>query len=850
MKTLPLLAALAVAAFAFPAEDLVNHAIKTDRSGLILPWYSPDPGTAYDHVIRSIWSFWHGMQSCTNGVKYYMQHQVWTSPEEDPRGLGGDQLAMALSSWSLLYPYLGDAAVIDDMRYIADYYIEHGFSGPRAAWPNLPYPYNFGGLHSGVYDGDMKAGKGFLQPDKAGSFAAELITLYKITGTERYIKTAVAIADTLAAKVTAGDADNSPWPYRVHAETSKVSLPYTTNWTCTLRTFEQLINLGQGNKTAYERAHQRVVTWLKTYPMKTRKWGPFFEDVPGWSDSEINADTMAFYILDHPDWGPEWRAEARALLDWSRLTFGNQNWARYGVTAINEQTAYRVPGNSHTSRHASVELAYCDRTGDLKFKAEAIRQLNWATYMVDESGRNRYPYDEVWLTDGYGDYVRHYLRAMASFPELAPAGQDHVLGSTSVVREAVYAKQRISYTTFDAGSREVLRISFPPGQVTAGGTALLRLGSAQDLDRRPGYSYEPLQEGGILRIRHDGAKEIVVAAVGPDSAPAPKSQDLIVPRNEARRISLAPPPGVPAAGVSYRTGKPSHGSLSGSAPDLVYTPERDYQGTDVFSYWVRYGGVETPAAQVKITISRFNLARLGGVVPFTTESPQSGARGVFALQGLIDDDVVSAVNAGSALPEAREVALGVLWPEAQKMRQIILRQGGGPSGFLPVALQLTTDGVSWTEAAGALVSPSAPEGAAETDETIFTLPSPAAARGIRIVGRAAPSAVPRIRELQVYSDLASSQGARIEYHPASRTVHPGEPVSFGVRTGDTAFQVYSWQRSTDGGKTWAEVPGAHGSFLLIPAVRAAEYDGNQFRCVVSNGTLPDAVSHPALLTVK
>ena len=49
-----------------------------------------------------------------------------------------------------------------------------------------------------------------------------------------------------------------------------------------------------------------------------------------------------------------------------------------------------------------------------------MRRLNWATYSVDADGKNRYPNDDIWLTDGYGDYVRHYLRAMASFPELAP----------------------------------------------------------------------------------------------------------------------------------------------------------------------------------------------------------------------------------------------------------------------------------------------------------------------------------------------------------------------------------------------------------------------------------------------
>ncbi len=31
---------------------------------------------------------------------------------------------------------------------------------------------------------------------------------------------------------------------------------------------------------------------------------------------------------------------------------------------LNEQTVYKVPGNTHTSRHAAVELLYCEQTGD------------------------------------------------------------------------------------------------------------------------------------------------------------------------------------------------------------------------------------------------------------------------------------------------------------------------------------------------------------------------------------------------------------------------------------------------------------------------------------------------------
>ena len=168
--------------------------------GRILPWYSPKPSVAYDHAIRAVWRFWQAMPMCPNDVRYFLQHQVWKPGAEDPRGLGGDQLAMALSSWNLLHGYLGDPSIVTNMRYVADYYLAHGLSSPASKWPNLPFPYNVD-LHGGTFDGDMRAGRGFLQPDKAGSFGAELVTLAKVTGDTRYLAAAARMADTLAAQV-------------------------------------------------------------------------------------------------------------------------------------------------------------------------------------------------------------------------------------------------------------------------------------------------------------------------------------------------------------------------------------------------------------------------------------------------------------------------------------------------------------------------------------------------------------------------------------------------------------------------------------------------------------------------
>jgi hypothetical protein len=180
---------------------------------------------------------------------------------------------------------------------------------------------------------------------------------------------------------------------------------------------------------------------------------------------------VALYALENPGWLPDGREAVRRILDWCDRTFGNPLWEKYGARPTNEQTAYEVPGNSHTSREASLELLWAEATGDSSRKAQAIRNLNWATYMVDTDGKNRYYRDDVWLTDGYGDYVRHYLRAMAAAPELAPPGQNHLLRTSSVVRSIEYGADTIVYDKWDAASRERFKLgAWAPGVVEGGRT--------------------------------------------------------------------------------------------------------------------------------------------------------------------------------------------------------------------------------------------------------------------------------------------------------------------------------------------------------------------------------------------
>lgn len=460
---------------------IVYHDVRTDPNGAILPWYSDKPSVAYDHNLRLIWNFWRSMRTCGGHIPYYLQHQVWKEKEDDPRGIGGDQIDMALDSWNLLYGYLGDEALHENMEMMANFWLDHGMSSPDLRYGNLPYPYDLQ-VCSGTFDGDMRAGKGYLQPDKAGSFGSQLVLLYKLTGNRRYLDAAVKIANTLSATAKPGDADHSPWPFRVNAATGKpaqgtkngvlVTAAYTSNWTATLRLFQQLIALHAGQTENYRRASSLVKEWLKQFAIPANKWGPFFEDIPteDYSDTEINADTLAAYILEDQEWGPGRAEVARRILEWTETRLGNHNFAALHVIPINEQTVYQVPGNSHTARHASVRLLYCEKTGDCADRQQQVLRLNWATYSVADDGRNRYPNDDIWLTDGYGDYVRHYLRAMASMPELAPADQNHLLRTSSAIQTIQYSRSSIRYRKFDAISEERFKLGAGVPLTARGGT--------------------------------------------------------------------------------------------------------------------------------------------------------------------------------------------------------------------------------------------------------------------------------------------------------------------------------------------------------------------------------------------
>ena len=246
----------------------------------LFPGIMPDPAVSYDHVLHLVWNFWDTMRVDINGIPYYMNHQIWQPGVNESKGIGGDQLAMALSSWRLYYQYTGNEKVKENMKFIADYYLTHSLSPADANWADIPFPYNTL-IYSGIYDGDMVIGKDYTQPDKAGSFGFELVNLYKLMAGEyypstvhnRYLDAAIKIANTLAKHIKEGDEHTSPLPFKVNAFTGETGIlknndrsgsqtghsSYTTNWSGTLELFLELQKLHVGDTILYQKAFESLM---------------------------------------------------------------------------------------------------------------------------------------------------------------------------------------------------------------------------------------------------------------------------------------------------------------------------------------------------------------------------------------------------------------------------------------------------------------------------------------------------------------------------------------------------------------------------------------------------------------
>ena len=133
------------------------------------------------------------------------------------------------------------------------------------------------------------------------------------------------------------------------------------------------------------------------------------------------------------------------------------------------------------------------------------------------------------------------------------------------------------------------------------------------------------------------------------SDPIANDQNVSVDEDLSIAITLTGSPVTPGADLEFHlVDLPTHGSLSGTAPNLTYTPVGNYNGPDSFTFYVTEGtSLESVNATVAIDVIPVNDAPVAEDDSYSVNSDSiltvNIATGVLSNDNDIDEDTLAAV---------------------------------------------------------------------------------------------------------------------------------------------------------------------------------------------------------------
>ena len=527
-------------------DSLGAYRIVKDKSGKILPWYKPEtPGAAYAHVSKLASEFIKSgtpveprtglplyLVTCCFEGPHLKSQQAFDAGKTGEDWMHNPAMTYAGMVHSLVMGYRvysGDESYIGVVKSMLDYQLRHGTTPKGWIWPQVPYassnPFEKEYYGATRWENDGMRGDGLhgIEPDKVGELGYAYVLFYEVTLDTTYLNAAIHCADALAKNVRDIEAidaaepvtTKSPWPFRINARNGKIIDEFCANVVEPVKLFDELLRIQTkiavtAEQTAsWKKARDLAWNWLysKGGPMKTYIWNAYFEDVPS-DDQQANRNQVtpmetARYILRYPNLDADINRTVPALIHWVESAFGTE-----GMDAIKEQTWCYEPMGSHTARFASICALWYERSGDVTYKEKAYRYFNNATYSTDQNGVVRVgpTWPSSWFSDGYGDYVRHFLDGYAAVPEWVPLDQDHVLRSSSPIQKISYDKTRVRLKTFDNQGTVSIRMAGKPKSVSVGSSNL-----PEKKGNATGWEWKALEKGGVLKVSYTGGGDVVVS---------------------------------------------------------------------------------------------------------------------------------------------------------------------------------------------------------------------------------------------------------------------------------------------------------------------------------------------------
>lgn len=103
---------------------------------------------------------------------------------------------------------------------------------------------------------------------------------------------------------------------------------------------------------------------------------------------------------------------------------------------------------------------------------------------------------------------------------------------------------------------------------------------------------------------------ITITVTGVNDTPIANGQSVSTNKDTAVNVTLSASDAETPSNLLVWTvvSQPTHGRLTGVSPNLVYTPTTSYVGTDVFTFQVNDGTVDSAVATVSITVIAPNPA--------------------------------------------------------------------------------------------------------------------------------------------------------------------------------------------------------------------------------------------------
>ena len=486
------------------AQKINDHKVVLDGDHKIISWIVPQ-SKAYDTFLHQRWNFIKNHVPNYPGTNY-PQYYFSCGFSNQNYGVAsgwmndvGEKIPNWFESARLYYAYTGDMSVMNIVKDLADYAIEHGTSPADFNWPNFPYTTTNAG------DKDFR---GFttrlalheIQVDHAADMGLTYYRMYQFYGDEKYKMAALHVADVLVENARLGSATKSVWPYRINMKTGEITAEYNANWIGAYNLLKSLADDSVGNVGAYRSAAEKSREFILNHPMKTGYW------TDGHTDTDIKSNTYRsnmscsntkLYIFDHPEFDPEWKSNVPKMIAWTEKYFvercnKGEPSTQWGANLVGEQDDFLPKMDYQTARYSAACARWYAVSGDESYREKAYRSLNWVTYCNDSAGM---AYEspvsvgvESWWSDCYGECPRMFYHVFAAVPEWAPPGENHILYSESILKNVNYAHNQVQYTTKNNSGKEYLRLTFKPVKVILNGQSLSLVKS----ENQPGYILKDL----------------------------------------------------------------------------------------------------------------------------------------------------------------------------------------------------------------------------------------------------------------------------------------------------------------------------------------------------------------------